>query len=172
MIDMIDSKNILIKVKYALIILFYIFILCIFTGCTFYEMIKESYGGEEGIELPDVRIDEEEISEIGKENINIEKSYSVEGDIGLIDESARNPFEPFYIRSEEEEEKNVLELESIYVEDEVEYAELSLNDHLYELKEGDLLGDIYSVQAINEDSVVLLKGDDILAIYLGSVVYD
>lgn len=89
-----------------------------------------------------------------------------------MDDSVRDPFKPFYIKDEEEEEKNILKLERIYTEDGIEYAELSLNDYLYQLKEGDTLSDIYLVQAINDTSVVLLKGDDIVTVFIGAVVYD
>ena len=68
--------------------------------------------------------------------------------------------------------KNIFELERIYIEDGIEYAELSFNDYPYLLKEGDPLAYIYSVQAINDTSIVLLKGDDILTVFIDSVVYD
>ena len=143
------------------------------SGCSVYNIIKESYTGEgETLELQEVEIDEEEIQEIGKSDINIRKSYDVEGEINLADESARDPFKPFYIKDEEEEEKNVLRLEKIYTKDQVEYAEINLNDYTYKIKEGDPLSDIYLVQAINVDSVVLLKGDEIINISIDEIIYD
>jgi len=90
----------------------------------------------------------------------------------LIDASVRDPFKPFYIKDEEEEKKNILKLEKIYTRDGIEYAELSLNDYSYLLKEGDTFYDIYLVQVINDTSVVLLKGDDIVTVFIGAVVYD
>ncbi|NQT67705.1 MAG: hypothetical protein HQ569_09065 [Actinobacteria bacterium] len=48
-----------------------------------------------------------------------------------MDDSVRDPFKPFYIKDEEEEKKNILKLEKIYTRDEIEYAELSLNDYSY-----------------------------------------
>ena len=142
------------------------------SGCSVYNIMKESYmGEEEALGLPEVEIDEEEIQEIGKSDMNIRKSYDVEGEINLADESARDPFKPFYIR-DEEEEKNILRLEKIYTKDTVEYAEINLNDYTYIIKEDDLLSDIYLVQAINADSVVLLKGDEIINISIDEIIYD
>jgi len=158
---------ILIAIISCIVMVFYI------SGCSVYRIIKESYmGEEESLELTETEIDEMEIKEIGKGDIDIKKSYDIEGEINLVDESARDPFKPFYIQDEEGEEKNVLRLESIYTKDGVEYAEISLNDHLYKLKEGYPLSDSYIVQAINSNSVVLLKGDDLLTIFLDEIVYD
>lgn len=143
------------------------------SGCSVYRIIKESYvGEEESLELPETEIDEAEIKEIGKGDIDIKKSYDIEGEINLVDESARDPFRPFYLQDEEEEEKNVLKLESIYTKDGIEYAEISLNDYSYKLEEGDPLSDSYLVQVINSNSVVLLKGDDILNIFIDEIIYD
>ena len=89
-----------------------------------------------------------------------------------MDDSVRDPFKPFYIKDEEEEKKNILKLEKIYTRDGIEYAELSLNDYSYLLKEGDTLYDIYLVQAINDTSVVLLKGDEYLTVFIDTVIYD
>ncbi len=142
------------------------------SGCSVYNMIRETYTGEEEVlELPEIEIDEEEIQEIGKSDTDIRKSYDIENEIDLTDESARNPFKPFFIR-DEEEEKNVLKLERIYTADEVEYAEINLNDFTYRVKEADPLSDIYLVQAINEDSVALLKGDEIINISIDEIIYD
>ena len=143
------------------------------SGCSVYNMIKETYTGEEEVpEPPEIEIDEEEIQEIGKSDTNTRKSYDIESVIDLSDESARNPFKPFFIHDEEEEEKNVLKLEKIYTRDEVEYAEINLNDFTYRVKEDNPISDIYLVQAINEDSVALLKGDEIINISIGEIVYD
>lgn len=143
------------------------------SGCSVYNIIKESFTGEEeSLELPEVKIDEKEIEEIGKSDTGIKKSYDVEGEINLVDESIRDPFKPFYIQDGEEEEKNVLKLERIYSKDGVEYAEINLNDHTYILKEGDPLSDVYLIQVINVNSVVLLKGDNILTLFIDEVKYD
>lgn len=88
----------------------------------------------------------------------------------MIDASVRGPFKPFYIKDEEEEKKNILKLEKIYTRDGIEYAELSINDYSYLLK--DTFYDIYLVQAINDTSVVLLKGDEYLTVFIDTVTYD
>ena len=148
-------------------------IIQIISGCSISNIVKESYISEDDdLELPEITIDEKEISEIGKEDIDIKKSYAIEDEIDLIDESIKDPFKPFYIEEETEEEKNIFELERIYIKDGIEYADLRFNDYPYQLKEGDPLGYFYLVQAINDISIVLLKGDDIITIFMDSVVYD
>ncbi len=148
-----------------------VLVLCI-SGCSVFDLIKETYfGEEESLELPQVEIDEGEINEIGKSDVDIRKSYDIESEISLIDESIRDPFKPFYIQ-EEEEEKNILELEKIYSKDGIEYVEINFNDHTYKLKENDPLSDIYLVKVINANSVVLLKGDEVLTLFLDIPVYD
>lgn len=168
------NKNKIIEIIVIfLVAIFYVAAVPFISGCSVYTIIKESYmAEEEGLELPQIDIDEKEISGIGKVDIEIKKSYDPEEEINLMDDSVRDPFKPFYIKDGEEEEKNMLKLERIYTEDGIEYAELSLNDYLYQLKEGDTLSDIYLVQAINDTSVVLLKGDDIVTVFIGAVVYD
>ncbi|OFW48010.1 MAG: hypothetical protein A2163_08910 [Actinobacteria bacterium RBG_13_35_12] len=167
------SKKIVKLVVILIVIISCMVMVPYISGCSVYRIIKESYiGEEESLELPETEIDEAEIKEIGKGDIDIKKSYDIEGEINLVDESARDPFKPFYLQDEEEEEKNVLKLESIYTKDGIEYAEISLNDYPYKLKEGDPLSDSYLVQVINSNSVVLLKGDDILNIFMDEIIYD
>ena len=167
------SKKIVKLVVILIVIISCMVMVPYISGCSVYRIIKESYmGEEESLELPEIEIDEMEIKEIGKGDIDIKKSYDIEGEINLVDESARDPFKPFYLQDEEEEEKNVLKLESIYTKDGIEYAEISLNDYPYKLKEGDPLSDSYLVQVINSNSVVLLKGDDILNIFMDEIIYD
>ena len=167
------NKNKIIGIlEIFLVGIFYITVIIFISGCSAGAIFKEAYTGEEnGMELPKVEIDEEEISEIGKGDMEGEKSYDPE-EFNLIDEPVRDPFKPFYINEEQEEKENIIKLERIYQEDGIEYADISLNDNLYKLVEGDVLTDIYSVHAINPDSVVLMKGDVILQILLGEVIYD
>ena len=166
-------KKIIRPLVVTVIIISCVILLPSISGCSVYNMIKETYAGEEEVlELPEIEIDEEEIQEIGKSDTNTRKSYDIESEIDLTDESARNPFKPFFIRDEEEGEKNVLKLEKIYSRDEVEYAEINLNDFTYRVKESDPLSDIYLVQAINADSVALLKGDEIINISIDEIIYD
>ncbi|MBA7592837.1 hypothetical protein ES708_35031 [subsurface metagenome] len=165
------NKNKIIEtIVIFLVAVFYVAAVPFISGCSVYTIIKESYmAEEEGLEVPPIDIDEKEISGIGK--VEGKKSYDPEK-VNLMDDSVRDPFKPFYIKDVEEEEKNILKLERIYTRDGVECAELSFNDYSYILKEGDTLSDIYLVQAINVNSVVLLKGDDRVTVFIGTVVYD
>ncbi|MBU2562877.1 MAG: hypothetical protein KJ568_00335 [Actinobacteria bacterium] len=168
-----NKNKILEIIVIFLVAIFYIAAVPFISGCSVYTIIKESYmAEEEGLELPQIDIDEAEIKGIGKVDIEIKKSYDPEEEINLMDDSVRDPFKPFYIKDEEEDEKNILKLEKIYTRDGIEYAELSLNDYSYLLKEGDTFYDIYLVQAINDTSVVLLKGDDIVTVFIDTVIYD
>lgn len=164
------NKNKIIKIIVIfLVAISYIAAVIFIFGCSSCAILEEAYMDEEnGIELPQVEIDEKEISGIGKLDIEGEKSY----DIDRRDDPARDPFEPYYTKDEEEEEENMFKLERIYTKDGIDYVELIFNDHTYQLEEGDTLSDIYLVHSINPDSVVLLKGDDILHIFMGTVVYD
>ena len=168
------NKNKIIEIIVIfLVAIFYVAAVTFISGCSVYTIIKESYmAEEEGLELPQIDIDEKEISGIGKVDIEIKKSYDPEEEINLMDDSVRDPFKPFYIKDGEEDEKNILKLEKIYTRNGIEYAELSLNDYSYLLKEGDTFYDIYLVQAINDTSVVLLKGDDIVTVFIDTVIYD
>jgi len=144
------------------------------SGCSVFDIVKKAYSdAEEPLPLPEVEIDEGEIKEISEGSENTKKSFIIEKEVSLIDESARNPFKPFYISDDEdEEEENILNLSGVTIKDGVEYAELNFNGYVYNLKENDALSDFYLVQAINNDSVVLLKGDEIITLYIGIPVYD
>jgi len=88
-------------------------------------------------------------------------------------EEIRNPFKPFYMKSPTEQNiQNQLTLEKIYSDDEDLYAEIDVNSSTYKLKKDDQFAKIYKVQAINEDSIVLLKGDELITIYMNEIYYD
>ena len=61
---------------------------------------------------------------------------------------------------------------NVFVNQSNEPTELSLNEFQYLLREGDTFNIIYQVQSINEDSVVLLKGDVIITLYIDEIKYD
>ena len=65
-----------------------------------------------------------------------------------------------------------MKLENIYTKDGDEYAEISLNEFQYLLKEGDIFDVIYQIQSINPDSVALLKGDEIITLFIDEIKYD
>ena len=54
----------------------------------------------------------------------------------------------------------------------MDYAEIKFNEFSYKLVETDVFAEIYKVQAINENSVVLLKGDEIITIFLDQLILD
>jgi hypothetical protein len=167
------NKNIKGQPAIFLAILSCLFIIILFSGCSIISLAKESFTQKpEAPELPDVEIDEAEIEEIKKGDTEVRKSYDIENEIIMLDESLRNPFKPFYIQDEEPEERNILKLSKIFTKDGVEYAEISLNDYNYKLKEADTLSGIYLIQAINVNSVVLLKGDETLTLFMDTPVYD
>jgi|GEM_PF-1058141 len=137
--------------------------------------VEDDPGSEKNstLKIPDVRIDEREIEEIGRGDENMKKSYEAETDIDIMDESARDPFKPFYVSGGDEgDEKNIIKLENIYSKDKVYYADINVNEYTYVLEVADTLGDVYVVMAINDDSVVLQKGDELLTLFIGVPLYD
>lgn len=158
----------------AAAVLFALCMLSSVSGCSVRALIEESYQKEA---LPDkvpyIKIDEREIESISTGDVEMKKNYEFETDISIAEDSIRDPFEPFYIDKEELEEKNVLILEKIYREDEVSYAEINFNNITYKQKKGDVFGNNnYRVEAINPTSVVLLKGDEIITIFIDQIFYD
>ena len=93
-----NYNNILELIIFILISIISLAVIPVISGCSIYSIVEESYvSNEEGLELPEVKIDEKEISEIGKEDIDVKKSYDIEGEVDLIDETIKDPFKPFYI---------------------------------------------------------------------------
>ncbi len=172
------NKIIIVKLKRIIIMciaaLFSVSVIIFASGCFVFGLFGEKSSEEdESLKVPEVEIDEREIEEIGKGEENMKKSYEAETDIDIIDESSRDPFKPFYISEEDEgEEKNILKLEEIFSKEGVDYADINLNDYTYKLKVGDTLKDIYAVMAINDDSVVLQKGDELITLFIDIPLYD
>jgi len=142
------------------------------SACTLSNMIDEVFGSKDIISDLDIELDEKEIASINVSEQDMEKKYDISKDISSIADEVDNPFKPFYIEEDQQEEKNILGLDNIYTKDGEEYAEISFNDFQYLLKEGDIFAVIYLVQSINESSVVLLKGDEIITIFIDVLVYD
>jgi hypothetical protein len=118
-------------------------------------------------ELDESSFDDQEIL---KENIS-EKIDSYE-EIKFTEE-IRDPFKPFFLKSSEEQGiQNQLILEKIYSDNENLYVEINFNSSTYKLKQGDQFAKIYQVNVINEDSIVLLKGDELITIYMNEIFYD
>ena len=168
-----NKKRNLKIIKLLAAVVFSLCILSYVSGCSIVTLIEESYSKKESVEkVPHVEIDEDEINSIIIVDEEMKKSYDIETDISLPEIDSKDPFKPFYVKDEEEEE-NVLILEKIYSEDGISYAEIKFNDNLYELEEDDPFGDNnYQVKVINPTSVVLLKGDEIITIFINQVYYD
>ena len=71
-----------------------------------------------------------------------------------------------------DEKKNIIELKKILNENGEKFVELRFNDFLYLLTEGDIFADFYSVKEIKSDSVVLLKNNEIITIFINEILYD
>lgn len=64
-----------------------------------------------------------------------------------------------------------LSVEDIYTEDGIAYATIHYGSTIYQVKAGDNVGETpYQVQAIGEDSVTLLYGDDEIALKVGEEI--
>ncbi|MGM0365593.1 MAG: hypothetical protein ACQEP5_03550 [Actinomycetota bacterium] len=138
-------------------------------GCSIFSLAGQK--AEDDVEsLPDVEIDEREIELIESIDQELETSYQLKQDIS-ISEEVKDPFKPYYV-TEEEEKENMLLVEQIYSEDGIWYAEIKFNEFLYKLTGGDVFANVYKLEVINENSVVLLKGDEIITISLGQLLYD
>jgi len=146
-----------------------IFLILSSAGCSMGGLISGNYTDEDIESLPDIDIDEREVELIENIDEKMETSYEMETAI-LSSDEVKDPFKPYYLT--EEEKENMLMLEKIYSEDGVWYTEIKFNEFLYKLTEGDIFANVYKLQAINENSVVLLKGDEIITISLGQLLYD
>jgi hypothetical protein len=159
--------------KKTLLIITFVFITVLLTcSCSLNRMIRETYSNESSLKLRDIEIDENEVESIKALETDMEKSYDIKTEISSIADELNNPFEPFYIEQEVEGETNILMLESIYFEDDIGYCEIKFNDFTYLLTAQDIFNETYMVQSINESSVIILKGDEILTLLIGEMVQD
>ena len=143
------------------------------TSCSLNTIIEESYlKSDTVLDVPDIEIDEAEIGEINIGESNLKKMYDIKDEFIKTDTEIRDPFKPFYIEEVGKEDKNILILKAIYTEDQTEYAEIYYNDYRYLLKEEDIFSGVYLVNSINPDSVILLKGDELITLFLNEMVYD
>jgi len=118
-------------------------------------------------------IDNNEIKSMKAQDTNIIENIEDSEQFEISEEKIRDPFLPEYLSNDaDSSEGGSIVLEKIYSEDNLFYCEISFNDFNYKLKENDQFGKIYQVQVINQDSVVLLKGDEIITIYIGEIYYD
>lgn len=158
--------------KRKIILILVLVIAAVFpAGC----QIKSFLFPEQKIEIDtgpvlDIDLDQRQLAMIETIDDNLETTYQIKGDVD-ISHDIRNPFQPYYIQQNQENE-NTIKLEKIYSQDGVDYAEIKFNEFSYKLVETDVFAEIYKVQAINENSVVLLKGDEIITIFLDQLILD
>lgn len=167
-------KTNLIKIFLKIImILAIMFILLVSSACAIPRMFDEAFGPQDIVADLDLDLDEKEIASIEVSGQRMEEKYDISlEDISNIADELDDPFEPFYIIEEQTEEENVLKLENIFSKEGDEYAEITLNEFQYLLIEGDVFDVIYQVQSINQDSVALLKGDEIITLFIDEIKYD
>lgn len=154
------------------IIILFISVFLIITGCSSEQIVNQYLIKDTEIEdVPDINIDERKISSIERIDQEAGSSFEIETDILESEENIKDPFKPFYLNGEDEPE-NIIRLNAIYSKDGIEYIEVKFNDHVYKLKEEDVFAENFQVQAINENSVVVLKGDEIITLFLNEIYYD
>ena len=167
-------KNNFMKI-FLKIIMLLVIVTFLFTSsaCSISGLLDEAFGAQDIVEDLQLDVDEKEIASISISDQRMEEKYDISlEDISNIADELDNPFEPFYFNSGQAEVENILKLENIYSEDGNEYVEINLNEFQYLLKEGDIFDLIYQVQSINQDSVVLLKGDEIITLFIDEIKYD
>jgi len=160
--------NILISVLFLIPIL-----LLVLSSCSISNIVSETYSsGDESLKLRDIKIDDKEVESITVIEGEMEQSYDISQGISTIADELENPFEPFFITNEDNTQKNILMLESISTSDGNSFSEIKFNDFTYLLTEGDIFLEIYQIQSINETSVIILKGDEVLTLHIGDMIYD
>jgi hypothetical protein len=167
-----NPKNI--KLKYLLASIFLMMvILLILSSCSISNIINETYSsGDESLRLRDIKIDTSEVESITVLEKEMEQSYDISKDISTIADDLENPFKSFIVADEDDSQKNILMLEDISIEDGISFSEIELNDFTYRLTVGDIFLEIYQIQSINDNSVIILKGDEVLTLHIGEMIYD
>lgn len=165
------NKKIFFEIK-IIVVLFVLIIIPGISGCSINDMISETYAGTTTPRLRDIKIDDMEVESIKTLKREMEKSYDINQSISTIANELNNPFKPFFIEEEDNTEKNILILENIYTEEGNSYCELKFNNHIYLLIEEDIFNDVYKIKSINESSVIILKGDGILTLFIDEMFYD
>lgn len=168
-------KKIKINLSY-LVIIGVLIIIILSGGCTFIGRFSNNLIINDTIpsEIAKIQIDENELKNLDITNKTLNEKIDTSNEIKITADKLRDPFMPFYLNNQQgsETQKNKLFVEKIYSENEIFYAEINFNDAVYKLKKDDLFGKIYQVKAINADSVVLLKGDELITIYINEIYYD
>ena len=167
-----NLKNIKQKFLVAFMIIIPVLVFGV-SSCSISGIISEAYSsGKEPLKLRDIKIDEKEVESIVVLEEKMEQSYDVSKGISNIADELEDPFKPFYIVEEDNTQKNILMLVDITIDEDIIYSEIKFNDYTYFYTEGDIFAEIYQIQSINDTSVVILKGDELLTLHIGEMVYD
>lgn len=165
-------KNIKLNFLIASLILVPVMLFAL-SSCSISNIVSETYSsGNESLELRDIKIDEKEVESITVLEKEMEQSYDISKGISTIADELENPFEPFFITNEDNTQKNILILEDITTNEGNSFAEIKFNEFTYLLTEGDIFLEIYQIQSINDTSVIILKGDEVLTLHIGEMIYD
>ncbi len=165
-------KNIKLNFLIASLILVPVMLFAL-SSCSISNIVSETYSsGDESLELRDIKIDEKEVESITVLEKEMEQSYDISKGISTIADELENPFEPFFITNEDNTQKNILILEDITTNEGNSFAEIKFNEFTYLLTEGDIFLEIYQIQSINDTSVIILKGDEVLTLHIGEMIYD
>lgn len=162
------------KLKYLMTLLILIpVLLLVLSSCSISNIVSETYSsGDESLKLRDIKIDDKEVESITVLDAEMEQNYDVSKGISTIADELEDPFEPFFITDEDNTEKNIFLLEDIGSEEGISFSEIKFNDFTYRLTEGDIFLEIYQIKSINDTSVIILKGDEVLTLHIGEMIYD
>ena len=148
-------------------------LLLVLSSCSISNIVSETYSsGDESLKLRDIKIDDKEVESITALEAEMEQNYDISKGISTIADELEDPFEPFFITDEDNTEKNIFLLEDIGSEEGNSFSEIKFNDFTYRLTEGDIFLEIYQIQSINDTSVIILKGDEVLTLHIGEMIYD
>ncbi len=168
------NKIMNLKLKYLIALLVILSLMfLILSSCSISDIVSETYsGGDESLRLRDIKIDDKEVESITVLEEEMEQSYDISKGISTIADELEDPFKPFFNTEEDNTQKNILMLEDITREDDIIFSEIKFNDYTYRLTEGDIFLEIYQIQSINDTSVIILKGDEVLTLHIGEMIYD
>jgi len=175
MIKQIMKKNKKIKLILLILITVFVFLLFNLSGCSLAALFDNTnFQDSVSLDISSINLDENELKSLEITNQTIEEKIDTPNKISFSSIEIRDPFLPFFMNSnsEVEEQENMLTVEKIYSENNIFFVEINFNDAVYKLKTEDLFSKIYQVKAINADSVVLLKGEEIITLFINEIYYD
>jgi hypothetical protein len=172
------KKNLMKNIYLSLIIISGLFLLLLFCGCSIISNLTGSINQGNTVtadSTPKIKIDENELRNIEGTVTTIEMQLDTSDEANVSEDKIRDPFMPFFAinnSSGSQSQKNKLTVEKIYSEAGVFFVEINFNDSIYKLKLDDEFAKIYQIRAINVDSIVLLKGDEIITLFINEAYYD